>query len=341
MMRFLTIVLSGVLAGTAARSPAQPARPGASVTVPRCLVSLLQESQVPAQEAGVLVEVGVREGQQVSKGKVLGQIDATQAEIAQQVAGLQLSVAQERVVNDINLRYSRAAADVAKAEYEAAIKINRGEPRTVPPMEVKRLELVWRKSTLQIEQAQHDLKVFALEAQVRQAELDAAKAQVARRQIRSPLDGVVVKIYCHAGEWFKPGDPAFHVVRMDKLRIEGFVNESQFRPSQIEDRPVSVEVGLALGRRERFSGKIEFVSPLVQAGGNYRVWAEVVNRQQDGRWVLRPGQLAQITIDLDSARSSQRPARRSSLPAAQRSSLPAAQRSSLLAAPPTGRSLPR
>ncbi len=325
MMRFLTIVLSGVLAGTAARSPAQPAPTGASVTVPRCLVSLLQESQVPAQEAGVLVEVGVREGEQVSAGKVLGQIDAAQAEIAQQVAGLQLSVAQERVVNDINLRYSRAAADVAKAELEKALMSNRSILRTVPEVEVDRLRLVWRKSTLQIEQAQHDRKVFGLEAQVRQAELDAAKAQVARRQIRSPLDGVVVKIHRHAGEWFKPGDPAFHVVRMDKLRIEGFVNRLQFRPSQIEDRRVSVEVQLALGRRERFSGEIVFVNPLVQAGENYRVWAEVVNRQQDGRWVLRPGQLAQMTIDLDSARTSQR----------------AAQRSSLPAAPPSGRSLPR
>jgi multidrug resistance efflux pump len=304
-------MLSVALAVTPADSRGQSADAGTSVTdavtVPGCLVSPLEEAQVPAQEAGVLVELSAREGQQVAVGDVLGQVDAAQAEIGQRVAGLQLAVAQERATNDINLRYARAAADVAKAEYVAAETINRQAPRTVPLVEVNRLRLVWRKTTLQIEQSQQDLKISGLEAQVRQAELDAAKAQVARRQIRSPLDGVVVKLYRHTGEWLTPGDPAFHVVRMDRLRIEGFVSESQHTPAKIDGRPVSVEVVLSQGRRERFAGKIVFVSPLVQAGGEYRVWAEVLNRQQDQHWLLRPGQLAEMTIQLKNSRNSQSP----------------------------------
>lgn len=313
-MRLLTIVLSVVMGGAPANSGTPPAPTGPSVTLPRCLVSLLQQAQVPSEEAGKLQKIGVREGQQVSAGDLLGQVDATQAEIDQRVAGLQLSVAKEKVTNDVNRRYAEAAAAVALAEYEAAIAMNKEILRTVPPMEVKRLELVWRKALLQIEQAQHDLKVFGLEAQVRQAELDAAQAQMARRQIRSPLDGVVVKIYRHPGEWFKPGDPAFHVVRMDKLRIEGFVNRSQYAPWEVKDRPVTVWVGLSGGRRERFDGQIVFVSPLLQSGtrvqaeGEYRVWAEVLNRQQDKYWLLQPGQLTQMTVHLEGSRSSQRPA---------------------------------
>ncbi len=313
-MSLLTIVLSVVTAGAPAGSGTQPADAGSSVSVSRCLVSLLEEAQIPAQQPGVLVGISVREGQQVSVGEVLGQIDASQAEIEQRVAGLQLKVAQERVTNDINLRYARAAADVAKAEYDKALWLNRQSPRTVPEVEVNRLKLVLHKTTLQIEQAGHDLKVFGLEAQVRQAELEAAKAQVARRTINSPLDGVVVKLYRHAGEWFKPGDPAFHVVRMDRLRIEGFVNESQYAPAQIEGRPVTVEVLLSRGRRERFTGQIVFVSPLVQAGGQYRVWAEVPNRRQDQRWLLRPGQLTEMTIHLNNPRNSHRGGRITSRP---------------------------
>jgi multidrug resistance efflux pump len=304
-MQLFAIVLTVVAAGRPAVSAAAPAEAGASVTVSRCLVSLSEEAQVPAQEAGLLVTVAAREGQQVSVRDVLGQIDATQAEVDQRVAKLQLSVAQEKAGNDINLRYSRAAADVAKAEYDAALTINRQSPRTVPEVEVNRLQLVWRKATLQIEQSQQDQKVFGLEAQVRQAELEAAQAQVARRQICSPLDGVVVKCYRHAGEWVKPGDPAFHVVRMDRLRIEGFLSESRYAPAQIDGRPVSIEVALSGGRRARFTGKIVFVSPLVQAGGEYRLWAEVLNRQEDQHWLLRPGQLAEMTVQLDNSRNPQ------------------------------------
>jgi len=304
-MQLFAIVLSVLAAGRPAVSGGAPAEAGASVTVSRCLVSLSEEAQVPAQEAGLLVTIAAREGQQVSVGDVLGQIDATQAEVDQRVAKLQFSVAQEKAGNDINLRFARAAADVAKAEYDVNTTINRQSPKTVPDVELNRLRLVWQKATLQIEQSQQDQKVFGLEAQVRQAELEAAQAQVARRQICSPLDGVVVKCYRHAGEWVKPGDPAFHVVRMDRLRIEGFLSESRYAPSQIDGRPVSIEVALSGGRRARFTGKIVFVSPLVQAGGEYRLWAEVLNRQEDQHWLLRPGQLAEMTVQLDNSRNPQ------------------------------------
>jgi len=117
---------------------------------------------------------------------VLGQIDATQVEIDKRAAGFQLAVAQEKASNTINYRFAQKAAEVAKAEYDVNVTLNRQSPRTVPDVEINRLNLVWQKAVLQIEQSQEDQKIFGLEAKVRQAELEAAEAQVARRQIRSP-----------------------------------------------------------------------------------------------------------------------------------------------------------
>ena len=37
-------------------------------------------------------------------------------------------------------------------------------------------------------------------------------------------------------------------------------------------------------REESFKGRIVFVSPLVEPGGDFRVWAEVENRQAKIRW---------------------------------------------------------
>ena len=48
----------------------------------------------------------------------------------------------------------------------------------------------------------------------------------------------------------------------------------------------------------RLDGKIVFVSPLVQPGGEYLVWAEVENKQENGHWLLRPGLTATMTIQL-------------------------------------------
>ena len=88
------------------------------------------------------------------------------------------------------------------------------------------------------------------------------------------------------------------LVRVDRLRVEGFLNAKDYRPSEIQGRPCSVVVTLARGQRETFPGKIVYVKPLVEAGGEFLVRAEVQNRQEDGVWVLSPGLNAEMTIQL-------------------------------------------
>ena len=138
----------------------------------------------------------------------------------------------------------------------------------------------------------------ALAAASKGVELEAAENAIERRLIKSPLDGVVVQLFPHQGEWMQPGDPLARVVRADKLRVEGYVDSSRFDPEEVRDRPVTVEVTLADDRKETFAGRIVFTSPLVESGGDYRVLAEVENRQAPGssQWLLRAGQTARMTI---------------------------------------------
>ena len=96
----------------------------------------------------------------------------------------------------------------------------------------------------------------------------------------------------------QPGDPLARVVRTDRLRVEGYVDSARWNPESVRDRPVTVMVSFADNRVESFEGRIVFTSPLVDSGGDYRVWAEVENRQvpQAGQWLLRAGQSATMTI---------------------------------------------
>ena len=83
---------------------------------------------------------------------------------------------------------------------------------------------------------------------------------------------------------------------MDRLRVEGFISASEVNVSEIAGGSVAVDVQLARGRKERFNGKVVFVSPIVTSGGKYRVRAEVENRREQGHWLLRPGMNAAMTI---------------------------------------------
>ena len=89
------------------------------------------------------------------------------------------------------------------------------------------------------------------------------------------------------------------VVRMDTLQVEGFLNANEFNPHEIADRLVTVEIQLAGGQPLPVQGRIVFVSPLIQAGGKFRVSAEVENRREGGQWILNPGTDAAMTIHLE------------------------------------------
>ncbi len=266
--------------------------------VPHCLVSLIEEAQVPAQEPGVLTELHFREGQAAKAGAILGKIDDIQPQMARNIASFEHQAASEKATNDIDIRYAAAAAKVAEFEYRKNVEAAKRVPGSVSEVELQRLKLQWDRAVLQIEQAQKEQKLSAYTASAKKAEVDNAEEAIRRREIRSPIDGVVQRVYPHLGEWVKPGDPAFHVLRMDRLRVEGFLNKDEFGPEEVTDQPVMVQAELARGRKVQFPGKIVFVSPVVEAGGEYRVWAEVENRQENNLWLLRPGLQATMAIQL-------------------------------------------
>jgi macrolide-specific efflux system membrane fusion protein len=264
----------------------------------RCLVSLVEEAKVPAREPGVLVELKVREGATIRRGDVIAKIDDDQPQMEKRKAKAEHDQAVAKAESDVDVRYSVAAEQVAEAEHKKALESHAKVPGSVTEVERARLMLNERKSELQIEQAELERRMASLAAASKGVELEAAENAIERRLIKSPLDGVVVQIFPHQGEWMQPGDPLARVVRADKLRVEGYVDSSRFGPEEVRDRPVTVEVKLADDRKESFAGRIVFTSPLVESGGDYRVFAEVENRQApgSGQWLLRAGQTARMTI---------------------------------------------
>jgi len=297
-MHFALMAFIGTL--LAAVVPVSPEEvPSNSVTIPSCLIKLKNDVEVSAEEAGILDKILVKEGDQVAEGDLLAQLDDTQARVVEEVSRYKLEVAQTEAGNDINVRFATAAAKVSKAELESAYAANRQAPGTVPQTELNRLHLTLEQYTLQIEQSQHDLGIAKVTVKVREAELKAAIEGVKRRKITAPVAGVVVNLYQRdEGEWVQPGDPVMRLVRMDRLRVEGFLNAIQYSPSDVDGQPVAVTVPLPHGR-ETFTGKVTHVSPIVEAGPEFMVWAEVDNRlTPDGHWALRPGLTAEMTIRL-------------------------------------------
>lgn len=297
--RFTTLAVGlSMMASLLPGSPAVAAE--GEPVLERCLVSLVEEAQVPAREAGVLVELQVREGDVVSRGDLIARIDDSQPDFDRRKAVAEHAQAKAKAESDVDVRYAVAAEQVAKAEYDKANESNNRVPGSVTRVELDRLQLTWKRGELQIEQAEVERRLAGMAVQSKEVDIAAAENAINRRKILAPLDGVVVRVFPHLGEWMQPGDPLARVVRADRLRVEGFVDAARFDPDKVRDRPVTVNVTLADERVETFKGRIVFTSPIVESGGEYLVWAEVENRQMEAghpeEWMLRPGQTVQMTI---------------------------------------------
>ena len=285
----------------AAEPPVQSAAGASRGTEPvldHCLVSLLKEVKVPAREAGVLIELLVREGDAVKAGEVIARIDDSQPNHEKRKAKAEHDQAIAKAESDVDVRFAVASELVAAAEYEKARLSNDRLEGSVTRVELDKLQLNERKAELQIEQADLERKMTRLAAESKEVEVDAADSAIERRRVTAPLDGTIVQVFPHEGEWMQPGDPLARVVRTDRLRVEGYVDSTRWDPEMVRDRPVTVAVVFADSRVESFEGRIVFTSPLVDSGGDYRVWAEVENRriEDSNQWLLRAGQSATMTI---------------------------------------------
>ena len=261
-----------------------------------CVVSLHDQALIPAQQAGVLTALTVREGAMVQARQTLGYVDSTQQQLKHSLAEIERQAALEKSEEDIDIRFSKASAAVAETEYQRSMEANQRVKNTIPMPEVRRLQLAAHKTSLQVEKSMNDHEMAKLALSTQEAEVRLAANELARCQISSPIQGQVVEILRRPGEWVDPGDPIARVVRLDVLRVEGFLNTEKHDPLLFEDGKVNVSISLTDGRREVFPGKIVFVSPLIQVGSQYRIWAEVENRETNQQWLMRPGMSAQMEL---------------------------------------------
>jgi multidrug efflux pump subunit AcrA (membrane-fusion protein) len=301
-MRLIVLVLGGLCL---VFSPL-PLQAADTVPVSNCTLEPDEEAQIPAQEAGVLTEILVHEGDQVSAKHHLAQIDDVIPRAQRDVAYFKLQAATKKSEDDVDIRFAKMAAKVAKVEYDEAEDANRKVPGTVTHSEELRRLLDWHKMELSAEKAEKDQLVAKMEAKMAEAELQTAEANIKRRRIEAPswfdragkpLDAVVVELTQHVGQWVQIGEPVMRLVCMDRLRVNGVLKATDHRPSEIQDCDVEIAVTLPHLGRQTFTGKVVYVKPVVESGF-LQVRAEVENRKQNGVWILNPGMNAEMTIQL-------------------------------------------
>lgn len=264
----------------------------APLTIDSALLTIAEQAEVPARDAGVVSEVAIREGQIVKVGDPLVHLEDADARLGHVKALIDVQRAKKLASNDIKLRLAQKDLEFANTEYQRATQSEGKLPGSVSEAERDRLRLSTQRAALELEQAEFDLEAAKLAVNLFENELRLAEEKLQRRRILAPISGVVVAIPKRLGEWVEPGQVVVRVLATDKLRVEFFLKSDQATPDLV-GKTVRFTPPNATENSASFAGKVAFVSPEVDPlNGQVRVWAEIDNR--DGR--LRPGLAGALAI---------------------------------------------
>ena len=222
---------------------------------------------------------------------------------------IDFDVAQSEALNDVAVRAAAKSRDVANNEYQRGLRSRDASKNSVSESTLDGLKLEMEKMTLSHEQAEFVLSVLKLkldakkaglktqglaveEAELAMQEVESQLQLLSQRAAVSPVEGVVVELPRRTGEWVQPGDKVARIIRLSRLRAEGFLPLTNASGSLV-GRPVVIEVAAGESGKVTREGRITFVSPDVDPiNQQVRVWAEFENK--DG--TLLPGLRATIRV---------------------------------------------
>lgn len=267
---------------------------GAEVTIRPAILKVIEDVAVPALEEGPVTEIMVREGEVVEFGQALVQIDDQLSQFRLQQAEVEFKIAAIRAADESEVLLAQSESTVAQASLQRALDSRKKFPDTPSQAEVESLELQVAQARQHWERARRDRQLADLSRDMAERMLAVASYQSERYRVKAPIKGAVVEIVAKRGSWVRPGDPLLRIMRIDRLRVEGFLDREHVRPGLI-GAPVKVIIEGSKADGERYEGKIVFISPEIDSNDNrQRVFAEVDN----GHGKLGPGMRATMTLTL-------------------------------------------
>lgn len=229
--------------------------------------------EVAAAEPGLLRDSPLREGAKVTKGQILAQLDI-------ELLDSSLAMAKAR---------REASGRIKAAEAEWMLRKDR----------LKRFEELHQKgnaSTDELSRARADEQIAAgnhlslkEEQEIAGLECERIQQQIARRQVRSPIDGFLIQLHYEPGEFVSPSAPSVaKVIQINPLRVVLYVPAK----SVVKLSP-GVKLPVKFPDLPTVPGEVEYIAPVADAqSGTVKVHLTVSNPEN----TLRSGSRCTVSL---------------------------------------------
>ncbi len=223
------------------------------------LTEPFRQIDLAAAETGLMQEVAIEEGQAVRKGQILARLDDLVLQ-----ASLAVAAAQKEAIGQI--RIAEAEFKLRSTRYRKLMELQQrghatGEEVTVAESEKE-------VAAAKLLQAKEALKV-------RQLEYNRTLAQIERRLIRSPVDGVVTNVFKEPYEFVSYAEP----VVMTVVQLNPIVAVFTFNPNDAKALKLGQQFSVKLDSSKRPArGVVSYISPVLDAeSGTVKVKVKIDN----------------------------------------------------------------
>ncbi len=162
----------------------------------------LQRSLLASQEDGLVMELGLEEGDQVEKGQVLAHLHDVRAKIA--VTRAQADVADKKA----SVAENRVAVENANRDLDRYQQAS-GQS-TVTPMEMDRVRSIYDGAAARLDSASAELAAA-------ESDLALARQRLEDMTIKAPFAGRIVSKQTQVGQWIGRGDAVVEIVSLDVI----------------------------------------------------------------------------------------------------------------------------
>ncbi|MDA0837464.1 MAG: efflux RND transporter periplasmic adaptor subunit [Planctomycetota bacterium] len=232
------------------------------------------DEQISSVVRGLVGRILVEEGQQVKKDdliielrKELEALETLRRKVVWE-SKLELKAAEDRLEN------VKQDLDATRRLYHSTRSISKE----------KLLE-----KELEFKLALADFERQKVSEELQEIEYKISEEQLLLREIRSPIDGVITKLFHHVGEIAEPGQPLFRIVDTKSCQFVSHI-EARAARSLKEGEKVRLEVE-AGDKPAIFEGTISFVSPTVDAASGLQ---EIKVKFDNSKGEIRPGVAARM-----------------------------------------------
>ena len=239
-------------------------------------------TQVSANVMGRILSIPVVEGDAVSRGQVLVEIDGSEARTQLQKARAALVEAQASLTElDRSIETANAAVRTAEANKQLAETtlgrykelFQRG---SVSAQEFDEALARSNAATSELDRSRSNVRELQAKSKQINARMEQAEAEIANikvvegySKIASPVSGIVVKKFAEAGATASPGIPLLAIEDNSQYRLEAAVDESRSKLVHIGGRvPVRID---ALGASDIVGTIAEVLPTSDSASRSYTV----------------------------------------------------------------------